>query len=84
MLLSYVLRLVPQALAEGCFAGTVQVIDTGRTVPLASVDELLVVLMPRPRDGSTRRAARRSSTSTPAEGGRAPPVGRTTRTGAGA
>jgi hypothetical protein len=52
MLLSYVLRLVPEALAEGRFAGTVQIIDTGRTVPFASVDELLAALVPRPRDGS--------------------------------
>ncbi len=52
MLLSYVLRLIPEALAEGRFAGTVQVIDTGRTVPFASMDELLVALMPQPRDGS--------------------------------
>ncbi len=59
MLLSYVLRLVPEALAEDRFAGTVQVIGTGRTVPFASVDELLVVLIPRPRDGSDRpRSAR--------------------------
>ena len=52
MLLSYVLRLVPEALAQGRFAGTVQVIDTGRTVPFASLDELLVALTPRPRDAS--------------------------------
>ena len=58
MLLSYVLRLVPEALAQGRFAGTVQVIATGRTVPFASVEELLVVLMPRPRDGADPPRAR--------------------------
>jgi hypothetical protein len=52
MLLSYVLRLVPEALADGRFAGTVQVIDTGRTVPFASVDELLLALVPQPREAS--------------------------------
>lgn len=52
MLLSYVLRLVPEALADGRFAGTVHVIDNGRTVPFASADEMLVALMPRPRDAS--------------------------------
>ena len=50
MLMSYVLRLVPEALAEGRLAGTVQVVDTGRTVVFASVDELLRALVPHQRN----------------------------------
>ena len=52
MLISYVLRLVPEALAEGRFAGTVQVVESGRTVPFSSIDELLATLTPRPREAS--------------------------------
>jgi hypothetical protein len=60
MLLSYVLRLVPEALAEGRFAGTLHVVETGRTVPFSSVDELLVALTPRPRAPSDARPGART------------------------
>lgn len=52
MLLSYVLRLVPGALAEGRLAGTVQTVDTGQTTAFGSVEELLRVLLPAPRDSA--------------------------------
>lgn len=56
MLLSYVLRLVPSALAEGRLAGTVQTVETGQTTTFSSAEELLVALVPHPRtpqDGVT-------------------------------
>ena len=49
MLLAYVVRLVPDALAHGRFAGTVEAVATGRSTSFGSVDELLVAMMPQPR-----------------------------------
>ena len=49
MLLSYVLRLVPSALAEGRLAGTVQSVDSGGTTAFRSVEELLAALLPEQR-----------------------------------
>lgn len=46
MLLSYVLRLVPSALAQGQLAGTVQVVDSGQTTAFASLEELVEALLP--------------------------------------
>jgi hypothetical protein len=50
VLASYLLRLVPDALAEGCLAGTVQVVETGRTTTFGSLEELLTALIPAPRE----------------------------------
>ena len=55
MLLSYVLRLVPSALAEGRLAGTVQTVETGQTTAFGSVEELLRALLPAPRNGEDDR-----------------------------
>ena len=52
MLLSYVLRLVPSALAEGRLAGTVQAVETGDTTAFRSVEELLAALLPEQSTGA--------------------------------
>ena len=52
MLLSYVLRLVPSALAEGRLAGTLQTVDTGLTTTFSSVDELVSALLPEQSTGT--------------------------------
>ena len=52
MLLSYVLRLVPSALAEGRLAGTLQTVDTGVTTTFSSVDELVSALLPEQGTGT--------------------------------
>lgn len=55
MLLSYVLRLVPSALADGRLAGTVQTVETGQTTAFGSVEELLRALLPSPRSSDEHR-----------------------------
>lgn len=51
MLVAYVLRLVPAALAEGRLAGTVQFVETGQTSTFRSLEEMVALLLPQPRDG---------------------------------
>jgi hypothetical protein len=49
MMLSFVLRLVPSALADGRLAGTVQTVETGQTTTFRTVEELVLALLPHPR-----------------------------------
>ena len=72
MLLSYVLRLVPAALAEGRLVGTVQTVETGQTTTFGSLEELLRALLPAPRSSGDvarvvdlREATTRSSRHEP-------------------
>lgn len=57
MLISYVLRLVPTAAAEGRIVGEVEVVASGRVQTIRSVDELLVLV--REEQQSGRRGASR-------------------------
>jgi hypothetical protein len=56
MLVSYVVRLVPEQLQHGVFSGEVQVVATGERVVVRSAEELLEALQqltsaPQPQPG---------------------------------
>jgi hypothetical protein len=42
--LTVVLRVVPEAAADGRIAGRLEVVDTGESVPIRSVDDLVAAL----------------------------------------
>jgi hypothetical protein len=50
MPVSFVLRLVPSALAEARIVGQVQEVETGLTVQLRNADELIAFLVNRSHD----------------------------------
>jgi hypothetical protein len=52
VLVSYVLRLVPDALASGQLSGQVEEVESGVTAVFRDVDELVRILCARPSAGT--------------------------------
>ena len=54
MLVSYIIRLAPEALAEGRVAGEVQVVATGARHPVRNGEELVAMLLAAAREEGNR------------------------------